>query len=286
MAHARGGVRRTRRGRRLAKDGDGLGTDGVGANGKPTGWVAQVPADPEPPIPLEMPKELGVELGSKVSLDWLLAAIRAHARLRAKSFYDTGHFVSELLDRRALVGAANIKELCARLPLGMSHMTANKYLQISRSFARSVALKHGIEKCYALVVYARTIGRPADAGAILAEDEAVRGARGLRALAATPAQIFAAIRALKQAARDSKVPPAERARQERAAAATQRLFRRLGVRRVTAHVVRRGGQTEIALYVPLDVAESLAAVPAKKLARTGPALAAVLGAAARHARAG
>ena len=225
----------------------------------PPDWVSKVPVDPEPPIPLEMPKELGVDLGSKVALDWLLAAIRAHARLRAKSFYDTGHFISELLDRRETIGAVNIKDLCSKVPLGMSHMTANKYLQISRSFPRSVALEEGIEKCYSLVVYARTIGRPGEAGKVLAGDEAIRGGRGLRASTATPTQIFGAIRALKQAERDSKVPPEERAREERAAQATQRLFRRLGVRRVIAHVVRRSGEVQIALFVPLDVAESLAA---------------------------
>ena len=192
--------------------------------------------------------------GSKVA-----AAIRAHARLPAKSFYDTGRFLSELLDRREPIGAVNIKDLCSKVPLGMSHMTANKYLQISRSFPRSVALKQGIEKCYALVVYARTIERPGEAGKVLARDEAIRASRGLRASSATAPEIFAAIRALKQAGRDSRVPPEERARGERAARATERLFRRLGVRRAVAHVVYRSGETQIALFVPLDVAESLAA---------------------------
>ena len=237
---------------------------------KDEGWpprqgdsVSNVPADPEPPIPLGLPKDLGADPNSKVALDWLLAAIRAHARLRAKSFYDTGHFISELLDRRAMFGAVDIKDLCSKVALGMSHMTANKYLQISRSFPRSVALEHGIEKCYALVVYARTVARLGEAGKVLAADESIQGGRGLRAWKATAAEIFAAIRALKQAARDSKVPPGQRAREEHAAQATERFFRRLGMRRVLAHVVRRGGEAQIALFVPLDVAEALGAAPAK-----------------------
>ena len=96
------------------------------------------------------------------------------------------------------------------------------------------------------------------------------GARSLRASIATPSEILAAIRALEQAERDSKVAPAERARRERAAVATQRYFRSLGVRRVVAQVVRRGGQVEIALFVPLDVAESLTATPAKTKASPKP----------------
>ncbi len=231
------------------------------------GPVSKVPTDPEPPIPLEMPKELGADPSSKVALDWLLAAIRAHALLRAKSFYDTGHFISELLDRRAMFGAVDIKDLCSKVPLGMSHMTANKYLQISRSFPRSVALEQGIEKCYALVVYARTVGRAGEAGKVLAGDEAIQGGHGLRAAKATATEIFAAIRALKQAERDSKVPPDERAREERAAQATQRFFRRMGVKRVVAHVVRRGGEAQIALFVPLEIAEALGAAPVKSPAK-------------------
>ena len=142
------------------------------------------------------------------------------------------------------------------------------------------------------MVYARTIGRAGEAGKVLAGDEAIQGGHGLRAAKATAAEMFAAIRALKQAERDSKVPPEERARQESAAQATQRLFRRLGVRRVTAHVVRHDGQVQIALFVPLDVAESLGATrptappPAKHRPRPPARTLATRNATPRHARAG
>ena len=231
--------------------------------------VSKVPTDPEPPIPLEMPKELGADLGSKVALDWLLAAIHAHGRLRAKSFYDTGHFISELLDRRAMFGAVNIKDLCSKVPLGMSHMTAHKYLQISRSFPRSVALEQGIEKCYALVVYARTIERPGEAGKVLAGDEPIRGSRGLRASTAKTAEIFGAIRALKQAERDSKVPSEVRAGYERTAHETEQVFRRLGMKGADARVVRRDGRAEVAVYIPIDVAASWQSTLPKAVARFG-----------------
>ena len=42
---------------------------------------------------------------------------------------------------------------------------------------RNTALGAGIEKCYALTIYAKAIGRPGQAAAILAGDEPIRGAR-------------------------------------------------------------------------------------------------------------
>ena len=227
-------------------------------------WM--VPSDPEPPIPREVPPNL---VDSKAVADWILTAIHAHGRLRAKSFYDTGHFIDRLLELRELFGVANIKELASKVPLGMSHMTANKYLQIARTFSRELALEHGIEKCYALLRYAKAIGRPDEAGAILAANEPIRGSRGLYAADASAAKIGAAVSALKQAERDSKVPTEVRAGYERTAHETEKAFRRLGMRGADAHVVRRDGTTQIAVYIPIDVATSWESTLPRAVARFG-----------------
>ena len=114
---------------------------------------------------------------SKELADWHVAQVHAHERLRTLSFYDTGHHLMELLALRDQLGAKDIKELCSKVDLGMSHMTANKYREVARAFDRSTALGAGIEKCYALTIYAKAIGRPGQAAAILAGDEPIRGAR-------------------------------------------------------------------------------------------------------------
>ena len=77
---------------------------------------------------------------SKELADWHVAQVHAHERLRTLSFYDTGHHLMELLALRDQVGAKDIKELCSKVDLGMSHMTANRYLQVARAFDRSTAL--------------------------------------------------------------------------------------------------------------------------------------------------
>jgi len=227
---------------------------------------AAVPADPEPPIAREPPPGIN---DSKVLADWYLAAIHAHATLRAKSFWDTGHFIAGLLELRALWGAANIKELVSKVPLPMSHMTANKYLQIARTFSRELAVEHGIEKCYALIGYAKAIGRPGEGGAILSANEPIRGARGLYAADASAAALLRAVHALKQAARDSKVPSEARLAYDRTAVVTEKLLRRLGLKSADAHFVRRGGRAQIAIYVPVEVAESLPSALPSAVARFG-----------------
>src|SRR5690606_9867574 len=184
-------------------------------------------------------------LDSKQLAAWHLAQIRAHERLRAASFYDTGHHIAELLELRALFGAKDIKELCSKVDLGMSHMTANKYLQVARTFDRQTALSAGIEKCYALTVYAKAIGRAGQAAKILAADEPVRGVRGLRVKAASASKLYAAIRALKEAARAGREPSEIQAARTRTAQRAESWVRKLGFRGAQAEIVRRGGEPRV-----------------------------------------
>jgi predicted metal-binding transcription factor (methanogenesis marker protein 9) len=225
--------------------------------------------DPEPPIAREIP----AQIDSKQAIEWLVAAVNAHERLRSKSFYDTGHLIALLLDRRAELGVKDIKELCAKKSLGLSHMTANKYLRVARSFPRSRAIEQGIEKCYALLVYAKAIGRPEQALAILEQDEPIRGSRGLRSKQASAAKIYAAVRALKDAARAGKTPLTQQKEADRAALGAQTLARKLGWRGARAEVVRRGGESKVAIYLSIDTALALERDTPKALARWGATLA-------------
>jgi hypothetical protein len=218
--------------------------------------------DPEPPIAREVP----AEIGSKQAIDWLVAAVNAHERLRAKSFYDTGHLIGLLLDRRGELGVKDIKELCQKKDLGLSHMTAQKYLRVARAFPRPRAIEHGVEKCYALLVYAKAIGRPDHALSILEQDEPIRGSRGLRSKQASAAKIYAAVRARKE-------PPAARQEADRAAQSAQKLARKLGWRGARAEIVTRGGESKVAIYVSIPTALALERETPKALAKWGAALA-------------
>lgn len=227
--------------------------------------------DPEPPIPREPPEGLG---DSKQAVSWLVSAIHAHERLRDRSFYDTGHLIGRLLELRESVGARDIKDLCSKVDLGLSHMTANKYLQVARTFDRDTAVPQGIEKCYALVLYAKAIGRAGQAAAILSGDEVIRGGeRNLRAKAASASKIYDAVKTLKDAAKERRVPEETRAAAEKATVDTGTLFRTLGIRRAHTELVRRGGVSTIAVYIPLDVATGLEAALPRALARYGTKLA-------------
>ncbi len=229
--------------------------------------VARVPLTVEPPIPREPPAGLG---DSKAVAEWIVGAIQAHEDLRSRSFYDTGHLIARLLELRDVYGVADIKELCAKVDLGLSHMTAQKYLRVAQTFSREVALRHGVEKCYALSLYSKAIGRPGEAAAILAANELVRGAeRGKRVADLSAAKLYAAVRALKEQARAEREPSEQRAAAERAAASAQKLFRGIGVRGAHAVIVRRGGRAQVAVYMPVDVAAALEASLPKAVARFG-----------------
>lgn len=241
---------------------------GVSRQGLPQ--VARV-ISPEPPIPREPPAGLR---DSKEVAAWIVSAIHAHEGLRTRSFYDTGHLIARLLEMRDVYRAANIKELCAQVDLGLSHMTANKYLQVARTFPREVALLHGVEKCYALTVYAKAIGRAGQAARILEGDETIRGAaRGTRSKEVSAAKLYAAVRALKDAAREEREPTEVRAVAERAAVSAEKLLRSIGVRGANAALVRRGGAMQIAVYFPIDVGEGLESALPKAIARFGVRLA-------------
>ncbi|MCA9608940.1 MAG: hypothetical protein KC619_25230 [Myxococcales bacterium] len=222
---------------------------------------------------LDAPASPPPGLDSKQLAAWHVAQIHAHEELRARSFYDTGHHLIELLALRSQLGAKDIKELCSKVDLGMSHMTANKYLQVARSFDRETAVETGIEKCYALTVYAKAIGRPGDAAAILARDEVVRGARGLRTKTASASKLYAAVRALKEAARVNREPTEIQAARERTAKATAAWVKKLGFRGAHTEVVRRGGEPRVAIYISLETAERLESRVLGAVARLGPRLA-------------
>jgi predicted metal-binding transcription factor (methanogenesis marker protein 9) len=225
--------------------------------------------DPEPPIAREIP----AQFDSKQAIDWLVAAVNAHERLRSKSFYDTGHLIALLLDRRDELGVKDIKELCRKKALGLSHMTAQKYLRVARAFPRALAVDQGVEKCYALLVYAKAIGRPDAARAILEQDEPIRGSQGLRSKQASAAKIYGAVRALKEAARVRRQPTEQKLEGERAALGVQKLARKLGWRGARTEVVRRGGEPKVAIYVSIPVALAIEREMPKGLARWGAQLA-------------
>jgi hypothetical protein len=227
-----------------------------------------VAAEPIAREPIEPP----AGLDSKALAAWHVAQIHAHDTLRAASFYDTGHHLAELLALRALYGAKDIKELCSKVGLGMSHMTANKYLQVARTFDRATAISAGIEKCYALTVYAKAIGRPRQAAAILAKDEPIRGVRGLRAKSASASKLYAAVRMLKAAAKAGREPSEIQAAQTRTAALAEKWVRKLGFRGAQTEVVRRGGEARVAIYISLEIADALETRVTGALAKLAPTL--------------
>ena len=212
-------------------------------------------------------------LGSKELAAWHVGQIHAHERLRTLSFYDTGHHLMELLELRAHYGARDIKELCSKVDLRMSHMTANKYMQIARTFDRKTALEVGIEKCYALTVYAKATGRPGKAAAILAADEPVRGMRGLRVKTASASKLYAAVRALKEAKKAGREPTEIQAAREKTRLSTEAWVRKLGFRGAQAEIVRRHGEAKVAIYLSLEVAEALEPRVLGAVAKLGPKLA-------------
>jgi hypothetical protein len=225
-------------------------------------------------------------LASKELASWHVARVREHERLRALSFYDTGVHIARLLELRAVVGARDIKELCSKVDLGMSHMTANKYLQVARTFDRATALREGIEKCYALTLYAKAVGRAGQGAEILARDEPVRGTRALRAKGASASKLYEAVRALKEAAKKGREPDDVRAANALTADSAEKFVRKLGFKKAEAEIVRRHGETRVAIYISLEVAKTLEShVPAafarmgRSLAKTRPELFAPLRAA-------
>ncbi|MBX3273429.1 MAG: hypothetical protein KF729_24410 [Sandaracinaceae bacterium] len=228
------------------------------AGGPAPGVVAPLPSTLEPPIPRVPP----AGLDSQQLTDWVRARLADHEGLRARSFWETGHLIALLLPRGRSAGARDIKELVERAELGIAHMTAQKYVMVARSFEREIAVRTGIEKCYALTVYAKAIGREGQAAKILADDELIDGSddgrgRRLRAAAISGVKLREAIRTLKGA---STAPPTEVQREREAAAKTAQVYaRKLGMTRAVARLVRHGGETKVAIYLPLGAAANLEA---------------------------
>ena len=248
-----------------------------------------VPSSPvEPPIGRVPP----AGLSSQQLVGWIKARLGEHEALRAASFWETGHLIGLLLPRGRSVGAKDIKELVERAELGIAHMTAQKYVMVARSFpVRELAVKTGIEKCYALTVYAKTIGREGQAAAILEQNELIEGSddgrgRRLRAGEISGVRLREAIRALKAAAASGAAAngaaPSEVQREREAAAKQAQAYaRKLGMAKAVARVVRHGGEPKIALYLPVAAAASLetkaplaALALVARLARTDAAFAA------------
>ena len=230
--------------------------------------VVVAPVALEPPIPREPPPG-----DSKQVVEWIVARIHDHETLRARSFWDTGHLIALLLERREAIGVRDIKELASKLDLGMSHMTAQKYLMVARTFERELAVETGIEKCYALTRYAKTIGRPGEASGILAANEPIRGVSGLRAQAASASKVYDAIKALKDEALTDRDPPEVQATRVRAAAGLQKVVRKLGLEGASTQLVRHDGQQKIAIYVSIETALALDSKVPRALARYGAQLA-------------
>ena len=240
-----------------------------------------VPSTVEPPIPRVPPPGLD----SQHLTAWVRARIAEHDGLRARSFWETGRLIALLLPRGRAAGAKDIKELVERGELGIAHMTAQKYVMVARSFERELAVRTGIEKCYALTVYAKAIGREGQAAKILEQNELIDGSddgrgRRLRAADVSAVKLRDAIRLLKGA---SAAPPTEVQREREAAAKTAQAYaRKLGMTKAVARLVRHGGETKVALYLPLGAAASLdAKAPlaaldlVAKLSRADPAFAAL-----------
>lgn len=242
--------------------------------------VVQPPAV-RPPIrrpPIVPPSDTGIArqpppgLDSKQLAEWHVARIHEHEDLRARSFYDTGLLLKNLLALREEYGAKDIKELVSKAKLGMSHMTANKYMRVATIFERATAIEQGVEKCYALTIYAKAIGRPDDAPDILGADEPVSGVPGLTVRAASASKLYGAARAIKKAARE-KEPPEIQARHDQAVQSTEKWVRQLGFRGANAEIVRKHGEPRVAIYITLETAEALQERVIGAFAKLGPSLA-------------
>lgn len=193
-------------------------------------------ADPEPPFSPDVPPEITDprERGA-----YLLKVIRAHVVLREKTYWDSGRALLELMRMKDQYGASDLKELVDKAKVPVTHMTAQKWMEIARVFDRRTAVEHKAEKCYALIRYAVLTGRQdLDAPEILARDELLRGPERVRAKAATVAQVSAAVKALRVAADPERRRADER--RKAAAASAEEVLRELGLSGARASVDARG----------------------------------------------
>ena len=187
---------------------------------------------------------------------WVRDRLLEQEALRSASFWDTGYLLGLLMPAKALLGVKDLKELIAKYDLPLSHFTALKYMTVARDFDRETAKSTGVEKCYALTLYAKVIGRVGKAAEILARNERIVGAEPA-ALARTvsASQLMRIVRSKKAEARGEKVPTAVQQEREKIGKDTRKIIRDLGFKRASASIVRRDGRPMVAIYLPLEDAQ-------------------------------
>lgn len=187
---------------------------------------------------------------------WVRARLIEQEALRSASFWDTGYLLGLLMPNKALLGVKDLKELIAKYDLPLSHFTALKYMTVARDFDRETATNTGIEKCYALTLYAKLIGRVGKAAEILARNERITGAEpAAQAKTISAAALVRLVRGMKAEAQGEKVPTAVQQEREQIGKSARKIIRDLGFKRASASIVRRDGRAMVAIYLPLEDAQ-------------------------------
>jgi len=190
---------------------------------------------------------------------WVSDRLLEQEALRSASFWDTGHLLGFLMPNKDLLGFADLKALIEKYALPISHFTANKYLMVARSFDRETARTIGIEKCYALTLYAKVMGRAGKAAEILANNERIVGTDlpPQRSLAKTisASKLMGVVSRMKKDAREEKVPTAVQAERAKIGKDTSKIIRDLGFKRASASIVKRDGKQVVAIYLPIEEAQ-------------------------------
>jgi hypothetical protein len=139
----------------------------------------------------------------------------------------------------------------------MSHFTAQKYMTAAREYPRDVAIRHGVEKVYALSVYAKAIGRKGEGPTLLRRDERIaHDEEGKTAQRISGSRLRSIIRRLKHAEQDAKVPADVKRDGEQAAIDAEKNLRSLGWP-ANAKVVRRGREMRIVIECTVAAVRAL-----------------------------
>lgn len=194
--------------------------------------------------------------------DWVRQQLLVQERRRADSYWQTGHVIGLLMAAKEALGAVDLKTLVAAAQLWISHFTAQKYLNVANAFPREVAVQQGIEKCYALTTYAKAIGREGQGLQIWKSDERIQASedvmgRVISARQISASQLRKATKRIKAESKQEKVPTAVQLEREKLAKDTAKTVRALGFAKASAHLVRHDGQPKIAIYIPLETAQTL-----------------------------
>jgi hypothetical protein len=221
--------------------------------------VVTPPRGPVQNGPIANPSTPPAGLSGMSLARWVSERLLEQESLRAGSFWDTGHLLGLMMPGKDLLGFKDLKTVVEQYQLPISHFTAQKFLMVARSFDRETAKNTGIEKCYALTLYAKATGRAGRAAEILAKNERISGtelppARSL-AKSISASQLMAVVRRLKTEARGEKVPTAVQQEREKLGKDTRKIIRDLGFKRASASIVRRDGRPMIAIYLSLEDAQ-------------------------------